>query len=133
MRIPVRYLIGSLTAPLIIPAAFYALEREIAGTVLIALVVSYLGMAVIGIPCIIWLNKIKKLSIVNLCICGAIGGALVWLVFAAGFSLLFASTDQEIKDYIYSILIGGVMGFVVALVFGLTSGIPILRCTANDT
>jgi hypothetical protein len=127
MRIPGRYIVGISMAPLVIPVFFAFYDGMDPVVINISLLLSYSGMIIFGIPIILYLSKIQRLKLILICVLGAVTGCLVWFTFLVGYANVMGTvTTYEIPELLYSALIGVSMGFVVALVFGLVAGIPIL-------
>ena len=87
--------------------------------VLLALVFSYLGMLVVGLPVIFWLKNKEKLSLIYLIFVGGIVGAMVWNTFLFSLGFLLDSTAQL---SVVSLFGGALIGAVHGLVFSLLSG-----------
>jgi len=85
-------------------------------------VTSYIGTLVLGLPLVVVLHRIHRLTLVPLLLCGSATGAVVFYLFLKVFALMLGSplATVRIRD-----LVGGTMlGVLVALVFGLIAGIP---------
>ena len=135
-----RLVLAAALAPLAAPVGLYlqgVIQTEsfyfpifsVVG--LSGLVVSYLGLLLIGLPCFL---VIKKLGLLNLPLLGLVGilaGVIVYFVFI---SLLFSSPSQALSSFdISSFLLGGLLGFSVALIFGVMAGVSLRGNIGNQT
>jgi len=93
--------------------------------VFVALVVSYGGFLVVGIPAMLLLRRIRRLTLVPLVGVGALGGTAVFGIFSL---LLGAALDTlpyaRIMEASHMALFGGGLGIAVAFCFGLLAGVP---------
>lgn len=86
---------------------------------LVSLVFSYIGMLVIGLPVILWLNNKDKLSQIHLILAGGVVGVVVWNTFLFFLGFILANTAQ----FSFVTLFGGALiGAAHGLVFSLLSG-----------
>ncbi|MFV1985455.1 MAG: hypothetical protein ACC657_18040 [Thiohalomonadales bacterium] len=86
----------------------------------VSTITSFIGLFIIGIPLIIWLRKINRLSITNLSLAGVLSGAVIFYLFW----LLLGLALQTSAIYgVYPLIYGSTLGFVVAFTFGMVSGI----------
>lgn len=90
---------------------------------LFSLPISYLSTLVLGLPTIWFLIKIGQLNIPVLSVCGAILGLGVFFLFLVILPLLLGSVGGKIPS-ITDLSLGFVIGFVIALAFGVISGLP---------
>lgn len=135
----VRLATAAAVAPLIVPALFFASTALVSGYLdqgpgridkltLITLavsIISYLSSAVAGIPIIWLLHKLRRLTICNTALMAAITGFLGGYLFGlthpgpGGFHPQSAITATALAASLSSTL--------VAIVFGLISGLPLCR------
>lgn len=88
--------------------------------ILSSVVMSCLGLLIFGFPGIKILQKRSMLSLINLGIYGAVCGTFVFIVFLLGLGFFLNSTGEF---SVGSIIGGAVLGSLVAITYGLISGI----------
>lgn len=121
-----RYTFAAVISPLI--PAVIALAPMLGGenpqfemlAVALALLTSYLGLFVIGLPLVFLLERIGWLNLPVLSITGALAGIGVLALFLQG---LGAILESSAPINTIQILWGAGLGFSAALSFGLISGI----------
>jgi len=126
-----RTFIAFLIAPLVIPAIvvpyFAPTSQSVGAIVSIALIFSYLGTVVFGIPLYFLFRSLGWVSIWHSVVTGIIGGWLLWSIFWMLFALSFGydaksatelvrGTLSDAKLYVWP---SGVAGAVYGLVFWL--------------
>ena len=89
---------------------------------LIALITSYLGTLILGMPLVYFLGRFKCLNLPILVLSGSVLGIFVWYLFSIFLGyMLSSSVSFELKN-----IIGGIFfGSIISICFGLIAGITI--------
>jgi len=123
-----RTIAAVLLAPLVIPGYFLAIVGAAEGqsftntfvVMFPVIIFSYLGAICLGLPAVSFLKRFGHLSLPKLVIMGALTGLVVWFVATRLFIwVLNSSAVFSVVDAVW----GAVMGFTVAAVFGVISGV----------
>jgi hypothetical protein len=125
-----KFALATILAPLSVPAVFLALAisnsasiEELIGpwgqTIFFVIAgVSYGATLLIGLPAVLILRRFERLTLLALCVAGALGGAVVGFVIHLGFnnhSLPNQPAHSEFGPALYF----AIFGILVAAVFGL--------------
>ena len=103
-------------------------------TVTFALVAGYVGYFVVGIPLIYFLRRMGWLTLPILVFSGTAAGIVILGGVGKLLGILLGSSGPFDLSYILSyVLWGGMLGFVVALLFSLIAGIPVRAIRKNDS
>lgn len=86
----------------------------------LALLTGYLGFLAVGLPLVYMLRRVGLLSLPALMLSGAVFGVLVFYLFSLFLDFLLGS-PASFK--LMASLLGALLGFSVALSFGLIAGI----------
>ncbi len=132
-----RSWLGFLLAPLVAPCLYqlalilfeyesvpdlYTLAvKAFLPLLIIALPISYAAMLFIGIPLVWFLRRINFLHFISLTFIAAIFGSLI-MAYVYGPQ---SWTDVGLQDYFWYPILGGFLGFSVAAVYALITGITI--------
>ncbi len=95
---------------------------------LFALITSYLGTLVFGVPMVKLLQRFNFLNLPTLVFAGTLLGILLFYVGVFSLTLLLNSKSDFNT---YTIIGGAISGFIVSLTFGLMSGIT--SCHIRET
>lgn len=126
-----RKRLAFILAPLF-PSIFFLFAFHLTGprwsafVLLFSLSFSYLPCWVLGAPLIRFLQKRESLSTVNISLCGALFGIVVFYVFGFVISAVLGSSKSIIPS-LGELIFGALLGISVALPFSLISGFPILN------
>jgi hypothetical protein len=121
-----RFIVGAAVAPLAVPVVLLALARTAqidSGFKLVlgfGTLASYGSFALIGLPLVLLLQRLGRLTLPILVSAGTLAGIVVFYLVLEVFGALLASSPSfGALDLAW----GAACGFAVALVFGLVAGI----------
>lgn len=131
-REALAFIIAPWASPIVIIAAAtirsggWPFHYEINIIVSHAIITSYAGLIIIGIPIFRILRRLGKLNLLTLIFVGGICGVLVFMVFSVLLSFALSS-KSHLAFSISSILWGSILGTSVAVVYGLIAGVPMIK------
>jgi len=91
-----------------------------------AVLTSYAGLLIIGVPIFRILRRLGRLNLLMLIFAGGIGGVVVFILFSLLLSLALGS-KPHLAFSTSSVLWGSILGASVAVVYGLIAGVPMIK------
>ncbi len=110
-------------APLSVPIVWAFVSATEGWTLIIlsvATIFSYIGMIIVGLPALYILRKFSCLNLVTLGFFGLIGGILIFAIIGY---ILGLGIDSSSPFDLMASMWGGLLGLLVAIVFGLIAGV----------
>ncbi len=127
-RIDTRHLLGIALAPLVTPLLFSMISYNVQTTVIVV-VSSYAGMLLIGLPVIITLKKIKRLTLIWLGICGTTTSVIGFPIMLITVLWILIGNPWAYHGHVFSSLraedilsisgIGAIWGLITSTTYGL--------------
>ena len=130
-----RRALAFIFAP-IVPSVFFLFALHLTDPRLAAFVLlfstlfSYLPCFVLGRPIVKYLERRNSLSVVNMALCGAFFGTIVFYVFGFVVAALLGSPKSIVPAF-GEMLTGALLGISVALPFSLIAGFPLVSAKSR--
>ena len=135
-----KFVLATLASPLSVPVALTLIPVLINGgkwpfnssdiriMLIVSTLVSYLAAVLVGVPLWSFLKRIGRLNVSTLAFAGAIAGIVVFYLFVISFAaLLGAPLILSGKEFAYTAVWGGGLGFLVSLTASLIAGLGACR------
>ncbi len=127
-REAIAAVLAPLAAPVLtvvlfaLPAKSLPSYHDLPGIVFPAVIVSYLGFFLVGLPVVFLLRRLRLLNLPALIVCGALSGVIVFSIFEVLLSVLLG-TIEYFRLTVSGAIWGASIGAGVAALFGSIAGI----------
>lgn len=131
-----RKLLAFLFAPLV-PSLYLVStldglsQRWMVFVLIISILFSYLPCFFLGSFVVGLLKKLDSLNTLNVALCGALFGMVVFYLFGVFISIILGSSKSMTPTF-WEMMTGALLGISVALPFGLISGFPMFGSTKEE-